>query len=115
MTNYTGPTGALKPPASSPRIIPPRLRRLAAGAWLAAALASTAGAASAAGAASTAGAASASAAAGAAPYAITDIGPAPATGFKVSDIGAVPTPGHHSPDTTDTQADGVELDDINSR
>lgn len=101
MTNYTGPTGALGPPASSQRIIPPRLRRLAAGAWLAAALASTAGA--------------ASAAAGTAPYAITDIGPAPATGFKVSDIGAVPTPGHRSPGTTDTQADGVEPDDINSR
>ena len=105
MTNDTGPTGAPRPPASSQRIIPPRLRRLAAGAWLAAALASTAGAAS----------ASASSAAGAAPYAITDIGPAPAAGFKVSDIGAVPTPGHHSPGTTDTQADGVEPDDLNSR
>lgn len=108
MTNHTSPTGAARPPTSSARIIPPRLRRLAAGAWLAAALASTAGAAS----------ASASASAGATPYSIADIGAAPATGFKISDIGAVPTPGHHSPDTTgttDAPADGVKVGGINSR
>ena len=107
MTDSTGPIGAPRPQASSPRIIPPGLRRLAAGAWLAAALASTAGAASA-----SAGAASY------APYSVADIGPAPAAGFKISDIGAVPAPGHHSPGTTgttDAPADGVEVGDINSR
>ena len=102
MTDSTGPISAPRPQASSPRIIPPGLRRLAAGVWLAAALASTAGA------------ASASTSSGAAPYSIADIGPAPATGFKISDIGAVPTPGYHSPVTTDAPADGVEVGDINS-
>lgn len=101
MTNSAGPTGAARPPASSPRIIPPRLRRLAAGACLAGALASTAGA--------------ASASAGAAPYSITEIGPAPATGFNISDIGAVPTPGYQSPNTTDAPASAVEVGDIKSR
>ena len=103
MTRSTGAIGAARPPASSPRIIPPCLRRLAAGAWLAAALASTAGA------------ASASASAGVSPYSITEIGPAPATGFHISDIGAVPTRGYHSPDTTDAPASAVEVGDINSR
>ena len=104
MTDSTGPIGAPRPQASSPRIIPPGLRRLAAGVWLAAALASTAGA--------------ASASAGATPYSVADIGPAPAAGFKISDIGAVPAPGHHSPGTTgttDAPEDGVEVGDINSR
>ena len=101
MTNSTGPTSEARPPASSRRIILPSLRRLAAGAWLAAVLASTAVA--------------ASASAGTAHYSITDIGPAPATGFKISDIGAVPTPGYHSPDTTDTPVSAVEVGDINSR
>lgn len=104
MTDYTSPTGAPRPPASSPWIIPPRLRRLAAGAWLAAALASTAEA--------------ASASAGAIPYSVADIGPAAAAGFKISDIGAVPTSGYHSPGTTgttDAPADGIEVGDINSR
>ena len=104
MTDSTGPISAPRPQASSPRIIPPGLRRLAAGVWLAAALASAAGA--------------ASASAGAAPYSVADIGPAPAAGFKISDIGSVPTPGHHSPGTTgttDAPEDGVEVGDINSR
>ena len=101
MTDPTSATCATRPPASSRRIIPPGLRRLAAGAWLAAVLASTASA--------------ASASAGAAPYSITDIGPAPATGFKISDIGAVPTLGSHSPDTSDAPASAVEIGDINSR
>jgi len=101
MTNPTSSTRAARPPASSPWSIPPGLRRLAAGAWLAAALASTVGA--------------ASASAGGAPYSITEIGPAPATGFKISDIGAIPTPGYQSPDTTDAPAGTVEASDINSR
>ena len=99
MTNYTGPISAERPPASSPRIIPPGMRRLAAGAWLAVALVLAAGA------------ASASASAGGSPYSITEIGRAPATGFSISDIGAVPT---HSPDTTDLPASAVEVGDINS-
>lgn len=103
MTNSTGPASAARPPASSRRIILPSLRRLAAGAWVAAVLASTAVA------------ASASASAGTANYSITDIGPAPATGFKISDIGAVPTPGYHSPDTTDTPVSAVEVGDVKSR
>lgn len=101
MTNSTGPVSAARPPASNHRIIQPSLRRLAAGAWLAAALASTAGA--------------ASASAGAAPYSVSEIGPAPVTGFKISDIGAVPTPGYDSPDTTEALAGGVEVGSINSR
>lgn len=101
MTSATGPTGAAKPPDSSRRITPPSLRRLAAGAWLAAVLASTAVA--------------ASASAGTAPYSISDIGPAPATAFKVSDIGAVPTPGYRSPGTTDAPASAVEVGDLNPR
>ena len=101
MTRSTNPIGAARPPASSSRIIPPGLRRLAAGAWLAAALASTAGAASASG--------------GVAPYSITEIGPAPATGFNISDIGAVPTPGNRSPYPTDMPAEEVEVGDVNSR
>ncbi|MXZ95906.1 MAG: hypothetical protein F4Y99_08280 [Acidimicrobiaceae bacterium] len=101
MSNSTSPIGTARPPASSSRIIPPGLRRLAAGAWLAAALASTAGA--------------ASASAGVVPYSITEIGPAPATGFSISDIGAVPTPGYHSPDTVDAPAEEVEVGDLNSR
>ena len=103
MTNPTSSTRAARPPASSPWSILPGLRRLAAGAWLAAALASTAGA------------ASASASAGGAPYSITEIGPAPATGFKISAIGAVPTPGYQSPDTTDAPAGTVEAGNLNSR
>lgn len=85
MTGSTGPMGASGPPAPDPRSIRSGLRRLAAGAWLAAVLASTAGA------------APAMASAGYAPYSITEIGSAPATGFSISDIGAVPTPGHRSP------------------
>ena len=103
MTDSASAVRAARRPASSRRIIPPGLRRLAAGAWLAAVLASTAGA------------ESASASAGAAPYSITDIGPAPATGFNISDIGAVPTLGTHSPDTSDAPASAVEVGDINSR
>ena len=80
MTDSTGTARAAGRPASGPRIIPAGLRRLVAGAWLAALLAATAAA------------GTASASSGAAPYAITEIGPAPATGFKISDIGAVPTP-----------------------
>lgn len=103
MTRSTGATGAARPPTSSRQIIPPGLYRLAAGAWLAAALASTAGA------------ASASASAGVAPYSITEIGPAAATGFNISDIGAVPTPGNRSPYPTDMPAEEVEVGDVNPR
>ena len=101
MTPFTGHTSAARPPASSRRIVRPSLRRLAAVAWLAAALASSAVA--------------ASASPGTAHYSITDIGPAPASGFKISDIGAVPAPGYHSPDTTDAPASAVEAGAINSR
>jgi len=103
MTHSTGPTSATRPPASGPWSIPPALRRLAAGTWLAAMLASTAIA------------ASASASAGTAHYSITDIGPAPAAGVKISDIGAVPTSSYRSPDTTDAQATGVKGEDVNPR
>ena len=101
MTDSAGPTGAARPPDSTRRIIPPGLRRLTAGACLVAALASTAGA--------------ASASTGAAPYSITEVGPAPSTGFSISDIGAVPTPGYHSPGTTGAPARAAEVGDINSR
>ena len=101
MTDSAGPASAATPPASSHGIIPPGLRRLAAGACLAVALASTASA--------------ASVSAGAAPYSVTEIGSAPATGFKISDIGAVPTPDYHSPGTADATASAVEVGDINSR
>ena len=36
----------------------------------------------------------AAASANTAPYAISDIGPAPAAAFKISDIGAAPNPGY---------------------
>ena len=103
MTRSTSATCAARPPASSPRNIPPGLRRLAAAAWLAAVLTSTAGT------------ASASASAGVTPYSITEIGPAPATGFKISDIGAVPNLGYHSPDTADAPAGAIEDSDFNPR
>ena len=34
--------------------------------------------------------------ASAAPYAISDIGPAPAAAFRISDVGAAPTPGYNA-------------------
>ena len=39
--------------------------------------------------------------ANAAPYAISDIGPAPAAAFKISDVGAGPTPGYNATANSD--------------